>query len=124
MGHTGNIFNDGIRFFATVGPCCQIQSPGGEIFHQRPDLPGIDGNVQALSCCLDLFQLGNEIRAGDVNFDGRITASDARLALRCAAKLDTLPESAFLAADVDIDGKVTATDARKILRVAANLDSF
>lgn len=66
----------------------------------------------------------SEIRAGDVNFDGTINAADARLALRCSAKLETLSSESFLAADVDIDGKVTAADARKILRVAANLDSF
>lgn len=66
----------------------------------------------------------SEIRAGDVNFDGNVNAADARLALRCSAKLEELTSDAFLAADVDLDGKVTAADARKILRVAAGLDVF
>ena len=66
----------------------------------------------------------NETRIGDVNFDGAVKAADARLALRAAAKIDTLSENAFYAADVDADGKVSAFDARKILRVAAGLEKF
>lgn len=66
----------------------------------------------------------NEIRIGDVNFDGKVTAADARLALRAAAKLETLTSDAFFAADANLDKKITAADARKILRVAAKLDKF
>lgn len=66
----------------------------------------------------------NETRIGDVNFDGTVNAADARLALRAAAKVETLSENAVYAADVDADSKVTASDARKILRVAAGLDKF
>lgn len=66
----------------------------------------------------------NEVRIGDVNFDGKVNAADARLALRVAAKLETLTSDAFIAADVSLDDKITAADARKILRVAAKLDKF
>ena len=66
----------------------------------------------------------NEVRIGDVNFDGKVTAADARLALRSAAKIEKLQGDAFLAADVDFDEKNTAADARKILRVAAGLEKF
>lgn len=65
-----------------------------------------------------------EIRIGDINFDGNVNASDARLALRAASGIDTLASDAFLAADVNLDEKVNASDARKILRVAAGLDVF
>ena len=65
-----------------------------------------------------------DARIGDVNFDGRVTAADARLALRAAAKLETLENNAFLAADIDFDERITASDARKILRVAAGLEKF
>lgn len=58
----------------------------------------------------------------DVNRDGKVTAADARLALRCSAKLEKLDVVRFIAADVNNDNKVTAADARKILRKAAGLD--
>lgn len=61
---------------------------------------------------------------GDVDGNGKVLAADARLALRAAAHLEILSESAAAAADVDFDGNVTASDARKILRVSAGLDSF
>ena len=62
---------------------------------------------------------------GDVNGDGKITAADARLALRTSAQLETLTSEQFLAADVDCSGKITASDARDILRYSALLiDSF
>lgn len=59
---------------------------------------------------------------GDVNFDGRITASDARAVLRASAKLETLDSDSLNVADMDNNGKITASDARKILRISARLD--
>lgn len=61
---------------------------------------------------------------GDVNLDGKVNTSDARLALRGAATLETLTAQQVLAADVNKNGKADTSDARKILRVAANLDQF
>lgn len=61
---------------------------------------------------------------GDVNEDGKVTAMDARLALRYSAKIGTLTDTQLLAADVNKDGKVNASDARKILRVGAKIDIF
>ncbi len=59
---------------------------------------------------------------GDVNKDGNVNAKDARLALRAAAKLETLDELQAKLADVTEDGKVKAGDARMILRIAAKLE--
>ncbi len=61
---------------------------------------------------------------GDVNFDGKITAADARLALRMSAKLEYADELTVLVADITQDGKVTAADARLILRKSAKLDNI
>ena len=58
----------------------------------------------------------------DVNGDGKVTAADARLALRTSAGLNSLEGVCFIAADCNADGKVTAADARKILRKAAGLE--
>lgn len=61
---------------------------------------------------------------GDVDGDGTVSASDARLTLRAALGLEKYePESrAFFAADVVKDGKLTAADARLILRWALDLE--
>lgn len=60
-------------------------------------------------------------RLGDVNFDGKIRAADARLALRYSAKLETPTAEQFIVANVILDDKIEANDARLILRVSAKL---
>lgn len=62
-----------------------------------------------------------EYTPGDVNQDGKVTAADARLALRYSAKLQMLTNAQMKAADANADGKVTAADARILLRYAAGL---
>lgn len=64
------------------------------------------------------------IGKGDVDGDGKVTAADARLILRRAAKLIKFTMEQDALADVDEDGKITAADARKVLRVAAQLETF
>lgn len=59
---------------------------------------------------------------GDVNGDGKVSASDARTALRVAAGLETVSLEQFLRADLDSDGDVIAAEARTILRIAAGLE--
>jgi uncharacterized protein YkwD len=66
-------------------------------------------------------------KPGDVDGDGKITAADARLALRASVgmqdKEDVLEGSAgYLAADVNSDGKVGSDDARLILRASVGLE--
>ena len=61
---------------------------------------------------------------GDVNNDGKITASDARILLRVAAKLDAETEDVITSGDIDFNGKITAADARTVLRVAAKLENI
>lgn len=72
------------------------------------------------------FTVQNEFEhmMGDVDGDEKITATDARMALRASAMLITLSPVQFNAADVDGNGKVTASDARRILRVSSKLESF
>ena len=61
---------------------------------------------------------------GDLNGDGKVTASDAREALRAAAKLTTLLSPYFLAGDLNGDENINASEARSILRVASRIDTF
>ena len=58
---------------------------------------------------------------GDVNGDGKVTAADAREALRAAAKIEELNDKEAAAADMNGDGKVTAHDAREILKKASGV---
>lgn len=61
---------------------------------------------------------------GDADENGRITAADARIVLRVAAKIDAEDSINFCNTDADDNGKITASDARIILRVAASLSEF
>ncbi len=61
---------------------------------------------------------------GDVDADGKITAADARMALRISARLEQATYTEMLAADANVDRMITADDARKILRVSAKLEEF
>lgn len=58
---------------------------------------------------------------GDINLDGKVTAADARLALRAASKLAKLNTIQLWNADMNKDGKVTAADARTILKLSAEV---
>lgn len=60
---------------------------------------------------------------GDVDGNGKVTASDARMILRHSAKLENLSDSVIPVADADGNGKVSATDARLVLRFASKLIS-
>ena len=59
---------------------------------------------------------------GDVFFDGKVNAQDARLALRASVGLEALDAAAAAAADVDNDNAITAADARFILRFSVGLE--
>ncbi len=59
---------------------------------------------------------------GDVNFDGKITAADARLILRAAAYLELFTDTQKAVADIDGDTRITASDARTVLRISAGLN--
>ena len=60
---------------------------------------------------------------GDINMDGKVNASDARLALRISASLEKVTDEILEIGDMTGDNKITAADARKILRKSAKLDS-
>ena len=72
------------------------------------------------------YQIGNEaevIVLGDVNCDGNVSVTDARLALRQAVGLEEMSGARLAAAQLT-DGKsaVSVGDARLILRAAVTLD--
>lgn len=60
---------------------------------------------------------------GDVNSDGRITAADARIILRIAAKLDPEDDFIMTACDYNQNYIIEASEARATLRYAARLSN-
>lgn len=60
---------------------------------------------------------------GDINFDGRITGTDARAILRHAAKIENLTRPGEAVADINSDGRVSPADARSVLRISAKLET-
>ena len=64
------------------------------------------------------------LRSGDVDFDGKITPSDARLVLRASVYLEKFSDDAMRCADADRDNKITPSDARLILRASVGLETL
>lgn len=63
---------------------------------------------------------------GDIDGDGKTSASDARYVLRVSAKLERPIIDAAIkeVADISGDSRIAADDARLILRVSAKLDKY
>ncbi len=80
----------------------------------------VDGNRAAKIDSVSIKKSATGL--GDINFDGKVTAADARLILRSAAQLQILTKSQMSVADINADGKVNALDARLALRMAAGLE--
>ena len=80
----------------------------------------------ALVCAMLFMFTAFANSLGDVDNDGKVTAGDARLALRAAVGLESYAEGSaeFKAADADHDNKLTASDARLILRAAVGLEDL
>jgi uncharacterized protein YcbK (DUF882 family) len=62
------------------------------------------------------YVVGPALIDGDVNGDGTLDSSDARVALQAAVGKVTLTDEQQAAADVTGDGKVDSADAREILQ--------
>lgn len=78
--------------------------------------------IVVLLTSFSVISNAQEIKLGDINADGKITASDARKILRFSAKLDDWSDDIFVYADVNFDDKITAKDARMVLRAAAKIE--
>lgn len=71
---------------------------------------------------LSLSPAGISAVRGDMDNDGKITASDARIVLRASVGLENLSEEQAKTADYDYNGKITAADARLVLRRSVGLE--
>ena len=60
---------------------------------------------------------------GDVDDDGRVTAADARLVLRCSVGLEKKSQMMEERGNTDGDDRISAGDARLVLRRSVGLDN-
>ena len=65
-----------------------------------------------------------EVLLGDLNYDGFVKPTDARICLRYALALDIPSSNDLIVGDVTNDGQLKHTDARYILRYALGLDNM
>lgn len=83
------------------------------------------GLIAMLMLFTVFFAQVSAFMAGDIEGDGKVTASDSRLALRTAIDLEGPNSEQLAAADVIIESAeehiITSMDAREILRMAVKL---
>ena len=81
-------------------------------------------NIIETTIKVDIPTQEQKFMKGDMDNNNKITASDARLILRIAAKLDIVSNEMLIRADIDNNNKVNASDARKALRISAKLETI
>lgn len=59
---------------------------------------------------------------GDMDLNGKVETSDARLILRISAGMETVSDDLFIIADMNSDGVVSVEDAILALRAVANIE--
>ncbi len=74
----------------------------------------LDNYVQQLQKMLKIVK--ESFVLGDLNFDGKVSAIDARIVLLTTVNLQSLVGKQIYSADMDGNGEVTAVDARMILQ--------
>ena len=108
--------------FQTYNPNVKIYVPASQVERFKAGFPHYKDQIFPLDENDD--PTPDDFMPGDVDLDKRITAADARLALRRSVELEAYAKGSirFRACDVDRDGKVTAADARLILRASVGLE--
>lgn len=106
-----------------------VRSITGELFMwTNPTIYGYENSAAeayAEEQGLLFVSIGVLSTAGDINDDGKVDTTDARLTLQYAVGKIELKDDALIAADVNGDGKTDTTDARLILQYAVGkISSF
>ena len=76
-----------------------------------------------LVSCFTIGAGAASAQSGDIDGDGDINSSDARLVLRYSVGLEKLNEEQIENADVNKDGAVNSADARMVLRGSVGLEN-
>ncbi len=80
--------------------------------------------LAAVICLSSLVMSASALLTGDIDGDGTVTASDARLVLRASVGLESFSEAQNKLADADADSSITAADARLVLRASVGLEDL
>ena len=107
---------------AVTGDTLTVKADSVNAFNYRFRCTATDGDKELSAGEAKLIRSNNVLK-GDVDLDQKVTAADARLALRAAVGLEhyAVGSNAFTAADWNENGKIEAADARSILRNAVGL---
>lgn len=98
-----------------------------DVYSVTPGTEGINNLKAELENCEIIDYVGligyvsDELSVFDVTLDGKLSAADARFALRCAVNLEDYTAMQLQKGDVDGDRRFTASDARNILRCSVGL---
>lgn len=108
---------------AVTGDTLTVKADSVKAFDYRFRCTVFDGDKKLSAGEAKLIR-SNDVLKGDVDLDGKVSAADARLALRAAVKLENYKAGTnpFIAADWNENGKIESADARSILRRAVGLE--
>lgn len=85
----------------------------------------LDGKTETRKCSVcKKSETGTVLLIGDANYDGSVTASDARIALRASVALEKTTSKLLKVSDIDKNGNISASDARLILRASVGLEKL
>ncbi len=122
VGHTADLYCEVCKEIAQYGediPALPHTWDDGVV--TKPATPTETGEI-TLTCAVckskKVVRCDFEAAMADVNEDGRIDSTDARLVLQFAVKKIAPSELNLETADVDGNGKIDSTDARLILQFA------
>jgi hypothetical protein len=80
------------------------------------------GNRSETSIELIFGTPGSVAHRGDINGDGKVTISDATIALRIAVGLEKASDYQMKSGDLNGNGKIDVSDVTKILRAAVGIE--
>ena len=110
----------------SVADCLSLVSGNASVLKENGEVAE-ENDLIATGMLLILPDLSQKtvVVYGDVDKDGRISAADARLALRGAVNLEKydIVSAQYLAANVNRGDALSAGDARLILRASVNLEN-
>lgn len=120
IGYDDNVGTDGaFKFINSWGTNWGLNGYGWISYDLVKSAAAVLPNI-AVGYYIDFLTTDSYVM-GDVDSDGYVSSSDARLVLMFTQNLETPTAEQFALSDVDGDGSVTTADSREILKFSAEL---